>query len=115
MITEREVLQAIDECMREPVTGQKRTVLADLIIIYDYLFGQHSPQEREPERIVARETSAPEQADEIIMTNGGSEFLDAADGRKADRFWRLMNEFVEAVKILHPRMYSSFIDKILDL
>lgn len=114
MITEREVRQAIDECMREPITGQKRAILADLIIINGYLFGQH-PQEGEPDNMVSRATSAPEQADGIIVTNGGSEFLDAAEGRKADRFWRLMNEFVEAVKILHPRMYSSFIDKIRDL
>ena len=38
MITEKEVAQAIEECMREPVTGNKRAVLADLIIIQDYLF-----------------------------------------------------------------------------
>ena len=30
MITEKEVAQAIEECMREPVTGGKRAVLADL-------------------------------------------------------------------------------------
>jgi hypothetical protein len=26
-----------------------------------------------------------------------------------------MNELVEAVRILHPNMYTSFIDKVLDL
>ena len=30
MITEKEVEQAIKECLREPVTGGKRAVLADL-------------------------------------------------------------------------------------
>lgn len=113
MITEREVRQAIDECLREPVTGQKRAVLADLIIINGYLFGQH-PQEGEPENMVSR-SAHQEQTEDIIYTDGGSEFLDAADGRKAPRFWKLMDEFVEAVKILHPRMYSTFIDKIQDL
>ena len=113
MITEREVQQAIDECLREPVTGQKRAVLADLIIINDYLFGQH-PQEGEPENMVSR-SAHHEQTEDIIYTDGGSEFLDVADGRKATRFWKLMDEFVEAVKILHPRMYSTFIDKIQDL
>lgn len=114
MITEREVRQAIDECLREPVTGQKRAVLADLIIINGYLFGQH-PQEGEPDNMISRASHDPEQTEDIIYTNGGSEFLDVADGRKAERFWKLMNEFVEAVKILHPRMYSTFIDKIQDL
>lgn len=114
MITEREVQQAINECLREPVTGQKRAVLADLIIINGYLFGEH-PKEGEPETMVSRSAEAPEPTEDIIYTDGGSEFLDAADGRKAQRFWKLMNEFVEAVKVLHPRMYSAFIDKIQDL
>ena len=29
--------------------------------------------------------------------------------------WKLMDELVEAVKILHPRMYTTFIDKVQDL
>lgn len=117
MITEKEVARAIEECMREPVTGNKRAVLADLIIIQDYLFGEPT-QAREPSQPMPMQSySAPpmEQTEEIIYTTGGSEFLEAADGRKADRFWKLMDEFVEAVKILHPRMYSTFIDKVQDL
>ena len=39
----------------------------------------------------------------------------AIDGRKADKVWKLMDELVEAVKILHPRMYTTFIDKVQDL
>ena len=44
-----------------------------------------------------------------------SEFLKAVDGRKADKVWKLVDELVEAVKILHPRMYTTFIDKVQDL
>ena len=39
----------------------------------------------------------------------------AVDGRKADKVWKLIDELVEAVKILHPRMYTTFIDKVQDL
>ena len=46
---------------------------------------------------------------------GDSEFLKAVDGRKADKVWKLVDELVEAVKILHPRMYTTFIDKVQDL
>ena len=117
MIAEKEVVQAIDECMREPVTGNKRAVLADLIIIQDYLFGE-SMQEREvPQAMPMQSYSAPpiEQVETYIETNGGSEFLKAVDGRKADKVWKLIDELVEAVKILHPRMYTTFIDKVQDL
>ena len=49
MITEKEIEQAIEQCMQEPVTGNKRAVLADLIIIQDYLFGAPT-QEREAQQ-----------------------------------------------------------------
>ena len=39
----------------------------------------------------------------------------AVGGRKAGKVWKLMDELVEAVKILHPRMYTTFIDKVQDL
>ena len=39
----------------------------------------------------------------------------AVDGRKAEKVWKLVDELVEAVKILHPRMYTTFIDKVQDL
>lgn len=117
MITEKEVAQAIEQCMQEPVTGNKRAVLADLIIIQDYLFGEPTRAHEVQQPMPLQSYSAPpmEQVEIYVETNGDSEFLKAVDGRKADRAWRLMNELVEAVRILHPNMYTSFIDKILDL
>ena len=117
MITEKEVAQAIEECMREPVTGNKRAVLADLIIIQDYLFGAPMQAQEAPHPMPMQSYSAPpaEQAETYIQTNGDSEFLKAVDGKKADKVWKLVDELVEAVKILHPRMYTTFIDKVQDL
>lgn len=117
MITEKEVAQAIEQCMQEPVTGNKRAVLADLIIIQDYLFGEPTRAQEVPQPIPMQSYSAPpmEQVEIYVETNGDSEFLKAVNDKKADRAWRLMNELVEAVRILHPNMYTSFIDKVLDL
>ena len=56
-----------------------------------------------------------EQVETYIQTAGDSEFLKAVDGRRADKVWKLIDELVEAVKILHPRMYTTFIDKVQDL
>ena len=117
MITEKEIEQAIKECLREPVTGNKRAVLADLIIIQDYLFGETTQAQEAPQPHPMQSYSAPpmEQVETYIETNGDSEFLKAVDGRKADKVWKLMDELVDAVKILHPRMYTTFIDKVQDL
>ena len=118
MITEKEVAQAIEECMQEPITGNKRSDLADLIIIQDYLFGEPTREQEVPQMPIPMQSySAPpmEQVEIYVETNGDSEFLKAVDGRKAERVWKLIDELVEAVKILHPRMYSTFIDKVQDL
>ena len=118
MITEKEVEQSIQECMRDPITGNKRAVLADLIIIQDYLFGEPRLVQEVPQPMPTQSYSAPqtiEQVEIYVETNGDSEFLKVVNGRKAERVWPLINELVEAVKILHPRMYSTFIDKVQDL
>ena len=117
MITEKEIEQAIKECLREPVKGNKRAVLADLIIIQDYLFGEPTRAQEAQQPIPMQSYSAQptEQVETYIETNGDSEFLKAVDGRKADNVWKLIDELVEAVKILHPRMYTTFIDKVQDL
>ena len=118
MITEKEIEQAIKECLREPVTGNKRSVLADLIIIQDYIFGEPIlAQEVQQTPMPMQSYSAPpvEHVEKYIETSGDSEFLKAVDGRKADKVWKLVDELVEAVKILHPRMYTTFIDKVQDL
>ena len=116
MITEKEVAQAIEQCMQEPVTGNKRAVLADLIIIQDYLFGEPTRAQEDPRPMPMQSYSAPpmEQVETYVETNGDSEFLKAVDGRKAERVWKLMDELMEAVKILHPRMYDRVIEKIKD-
>ena len=117
MITEKELKSAIAECESEPITLSKIGKLANFYIIYDHLFG-------EPEKVTKSQQSMalssfspapPERVEEVVRTNGDSEFLKAIDGRKAERVWKLMDELVEAVKILHPRMYTSFIDKVQDL
>ncbi len=115
MITEKEIEQAIEECMREPVTGNKRAVLADLIIIQDYLFGEPMQAQEAPQPMQSYSAQPIEQVETYIETTGDSEFLKAVDGRKADKVWKLIDELVEAVKILHPRMYTTFIDKVQDL
>ena len=117
MITEREVLQEIEKCMQEPTTGQKRSVLADLFIIHDHLFGEPTRAQENPQPMPMQSYSSPpmEQVEIYVETNGDSEFLKVVNGRKAERVWKLMDELVEAVKILHPRMYTTFIDKVQDI
>ena len=105
MITERELLRAIDECQQEPITSSKRGTLADLFIIYDHLFG-------EP---IQNGYSYANKVENIIYTNGDTEFLATVNGKDTEKVMAIMDELMEATKTLHPRMYDRVIEKISDI
>ena len=107
MITERDLLQEIEFCQEQPITDKKFEGLASCFIVYDHLFGEpmdyrsgYSGDARTPEN--------------TIQTSGGSEFLQIVNGRNPDKVWQIVNELVEATKVLQPRMYDGFISKLMD-
>ena len=105
MITEKDLIQAIRECEQEPVTASKVGKLADLYIIQDHLFG--AP--------INSAYSYENKTENLIYTNGGNEFLQAANGKDVEKVMNVLNELVEAVKTLHPRMYNRVIEKLTDI
>ena len=105
MITERELNQYIEHCLEEPVTSNKRNILADLIIIKNYLFG-------EP---MQSGYSYANKVENIIYTNGDTEFLATVNGKNTEKVMAIMDELMEATKTLHPRMYDRVIEKISDI
>lgn len=105
MITERELLRAIDECQQEPITSTKRGTLADLYIIYDHLFG-------EP---IQSGYSYDNKIENTININGDTEFLTTVNGKDAEKVMAVLDELMDATKTLHPRMYDRVIEKISDI
>lgn len=120
MITEKDLQEAIAECQGQRNPNANTCIkLAAFYTIRRELFGEPEQLSTVAENAIvpAYSYAAPptEQVETIVETNGDSEFLKAVDGRKADKVWKLIDELVEAVKILHPRMYTTFIDKVQDL
>ena len=105
MITERELNQYIEHCLQEPVTSNKRNILADLIIIKDYLFG--GP--------IQSSYSYDNKIEKQIYTNGDTEFLATVNGKETEKVMAILDELMEATKTLHPRMYNRVIEKINDI
>ena len=105
MITERELLRAIDECQQEPITSSKRGTLADLFIIYDHLFGQ-------PMNVGY---SYENKVENTIQTNCDTEFLELVNGKDAEKVMAVLDELMEATKILHPRMYDGVLQRLSDI
>lgn len=109
MITEKELLNAIRECEADPITGQKRVVLADLYIIYDHLFGRSSDDR--PYSFSSNQQSESKTID-ISPT---SEFLGIINGKNLQKTLDVVDELMEAIRTLHPKMYDRVLDKLSDL
>ena len=97
MISRRELIEAMEQCEREPVTYQSCEKLATLFVIYDHLYG-------ETERKPAIET--------IIGKWGESDFLSAVTDKDAGKVWQAIDELVTTVQALYPRLYEAFMAKI---
>ena len=105
MITEKEIAEAIRECEKEPITASKVGKLADLYIIQDHLFGYDNDYSYAPQRTV----------ENVIEINGNTDFLKLVNGKNAEKVWAIIDEVIEVVQTLHPKMYQSILDKIRDI
>ena len=106
MITEKELLQAIQECEAEPITERKICKLADFYIIYDHLFGEPISNGYSYDNKI--ETST-------IEIYGDTEFMQAVNGKSTQNVMDVLSELMEATKTLHPRMYDRVIEKLRDI
>lgn len=108
MVTEKEMLNAINECEEGVMTPPKLTKLADLYTVYDHLFGY---EEKYPYQVSERQ----KEAETKITSDCSTEFLAFVDGKDMKGTLQILNELVEAVKMLHPRMYDSLLRKLNEL
>ena len=104
MITEKELLNAIEKCQQDPITSSKRSTLADLYIIYDHLFGE------------PYDTGYSYQApiEKVIEVKGDSDFLKTVNGMKSEKVWAVINELMEALEATNPRLYDGVMRKLED-
>lgn len=105
MITERDLLEEIEECQRQPITDKKFERLASCFVVYDHLFG--AP-------INSCYSYANEVGKPIITTTSDTEFLTAVNGKDTERVLMVLDELMETIKVLHPRMYDAVLQKIKD-
>lgn len=101
MFSKNELLDAIDELEMSPATYQNAEKLATFYSLYDHLYGEKL---RMPVAESSREV--------IIRTNGDSEFLQAISGKKSEDVWQVMDELMETVKMLQPRLYQATLERI---
>ena len=107
MITERDLEQAIAECQGERNPNANTCIkLAAFYTIRKELFGK---AEQVPTYSFA---AAPVDTAETIHYDSGTDFSQTIDGRDPDDIWPIMDEMMEAVHTLMPRLYGSVMRKL---
>lgn len=102
MISKQELLDAIEQCERAPMSYQNCEKLATFYAIYDHLYAEPEPQ-------VERVTETK------ISVSGDSDFYRKIDGSNASSVWKIMDELMQTLQLVQPRLYDGVMQKIEDL
>lgn len=106
MFSEAELIDAIDE-----LTGGKHSIqncekLASIFTVLDHLYGR---SQQSVDTGYSRDNRVN---DDIIKKYGNSYFLSSIEGRNAKEVWLIVDELIEALGVLEPRLLSSFYEKL---
>lgn len=104
MITENDLREAIAACQgeRNP-TSSTCIKLAAYLTILDSMTPKKEPE---------RGYSMAPPPEPIIQTTGDSEFAEKVNGRKLADIFPEVESLVEAVQVVNPRLYASFMARL---
>lgn len=111
MVTEKELLQAIEEL--EDKSSHSYDACAKLATFYtilDKVYGDS--QHTEPVSAYSAKPRIEVTTEEVVVDVGDSEFLEAVQGMNAQDAWLLMDELMETLKVVNPRLYSGVIRQL---
>lgn len=108
MITRRDLEEAIAECQgRRNPDANTCIKLAAFYTIRDHLF----PEQKE---ITGEVPSYSYSGPDVIQYDGESEFAQTINGLETDQALQIIEEAMQAVSVLQPRLYESIIRKLRD-
>ena len=112
MITEMDLQEAIAECQGQRNPNASTCIkLAAFYTIRRELFGEGKEAVQlpvSPGYSYAMQT----ESEPMIMNNSDSEFAQAIDGRPQAEIWPLMDEMMDTIHAIHPRLYSAVMDRL---
>lgn len=88
--------------------------LAACLIVKRELFGkpERSDHFRDPTEMVYSGAAGPVDTAETIHYDSGTDFSQVIDGRDPAEVWPVIDEMMEAVNTLMPRLYDSVMRKL---
>ena len=107
MITEQDLKEAIMECegQRNP-NASTCLKLAAFYTIRNEMFGNKDEQVR-----ASYSYDAPV-IENTISFDGNSEFARSIDGRKASEIWSIMDELMNTLSVVEPKLYDAVLRKL---
>lgn len=112
MITEFDLQEAIAECIGERNPGANTCLkLASFYTIKDHLF----PAETTPQAIPQTYSYAAEPQEQTITYSSESEFGGAVRHKNVADVMAVMDELMDTISVLYPRIYSGVMQKLADL
>lgn len=107
MVTEKELLDAIRECEKDPITYNSIEKLANLYTVHYHLYG-----DRRYSHIVTPVQAMQSKVEATIGDYGDTEFLLKVKGMKAETVWKIIDELLEVLKVTNSRLYDGVIRKL---
>lgn len=111
MIDLREIDETIDELKRHGNSIQAAERLAMLYIAREYMMREIDAQNVQGYSQAA-DKPVREDAPKVIKTGGESAFLAACDGARVEDVLMLMDEHMNAIKLLYPREYDTILRRL---
>ena len=106
MITKADLQDAIAECeSQKNPTANTCVKLAAFYTLRREMFGEGKYAEPLP-------VSGYSYAADVINNPGQSEFARAVDGRSQQEIWPLMDEMMDTIHAIHPRLYRAVMDRL---
>lgn len=110
MLNIKEIEWAISQLEQEESSFQAYQKLASLYTIRDKLMGEGSTMDKQ--RHIEGYSRAAQSSDLMIGDYGSSEFLKTINGKEASSVWSVINELMETLQVVNPRVYNSVLRKL---
>lgn len=99
MITQRELDNAIRECENAQTSYQNCEKLATFYTILDHLYNDN-------------ERKVIESVSDTVGDYGESTFLQTVNGRNSQEMWLVMDELMQTLQIINPRLHDGVMRKL---
>lgn len=107
MILEQDLREAIAECQGK--RNPDANTCIKLAAYYTILHNMYPEQKTEPAFYQMASGTNP---DPVIEYDSGTEFSKMVHGRSNTEIMPVMDELMETIKMIHPRLYNSVLNKL---